>query len=155
MGAQAESERILLLPKSIGKGPRHSNSSGSLKGLVSKVTGAASSAGVLRVLAAFGVSGGWMFVSSLLILINKHILKDLNFGWVPYQAPPGARRSWCHALSPVSIDHIRTIVHDTCHDTASDNTAPESSPAHSSTGNRVGPSPVPLGVLAAGTTGSW
>jgi hypothetical protein len=81
MGAQAETERILLLPKS--KGPRHSNSSGSLKSLVSKVTGAASSAGVLRVLAAFGVSGGWMFVSSLLILINKHILKDLKFGWVP------------------------------------------------------------------------
>jgi hypothetical protein len=63
-----------------GKGPRTSNGSSSFNTLLSKVTGTVSNAGVIRVLAALGVSAGWMFVSSLLILVNKHILKDLKFG---------------------------------------------------------------------------
>jgi hypothetical protein len=110
MGAQAEAERIMLLPKSIGKGPRNS-SSGSLKALVSKVTGTAASAGVLRVLAAVGVSCGWMLVSSLLILINKHILKDLKFGWVP--ALCLWEPSWQLTLQPTaSIRHIKPAAVD-------------------------------------------
>lgn len=80
MGA-LESEKAQLLPfTSSGKQPRNSNSS--LNALLSKVTGSVSNAGVIRVLAALGVSVGWMFVSSLLILVNKHILKDLKFGYV-------------------------------------------------------------------------
>jgi hypothetical protein len=80
MGA-AEGEKVQLLPYSSGKGPRSNSSSNtSLNALLSKVTGTVSNAGVIRVLAAFGVSAGWMFVSSLLILVNKHILKDLKFG---------------------------------------------------------------------------
>lgn len=82
MGSQAEAEKAALLPSySSGKGPRSNNSSNSsLNQLLSKVTGSVSNAGIIRVLAAFAVSGGWMFVSSLLILVNKHILKDLKFG---------------------------------------------------------------------------
>jgi len=79
MGA-LESEKAQLLP--FTKQPRNSNSNSSLNALLSKVTGSVSNAGVIRVLAALGVSVGWMFVSSLLILVNKHILKDLKFGYV-------------------------------------------------------------------------
>lgn len=78
MGA-LESEKAQLLP--FTKQPRNSNSNSSLNALLSKVTGSVSNAGVIRVLAALGVSVGWMFVSSLLILVNKHILKDLKFGY--------------------------------------------------------------------------
>lgn len=36
--------------------------------------------GAVRVMLAVAVACGWMFVSSLLIMVNKYILKDLNFG---------------------------------------------------------------------------
>jgi hypothetical protein len=48
--------------------------------LSSSSSSSSSSSGLLRVLAAAAVSAGWMGVSSLLILVNKHILKDLKFG---------------------------------------------------------------------------
>lgn len=76
MGALPDEEKAQLLPFS-GKAPRISSN---LNLLLSKVTGTVSNGGVIRVLAAFGVSASWMFVSSLLILVNKHILKDLGFG---------------------------------------------------------------------------
>jgi hypothetical protein len=41
---------------------------------------AAQRSGLVRVLAAVAVAVSWMFVSSLLILLNKHLLKDLKFG---------------------------------------------------------------------------
>jgi hypothetical protein len=41
---------------------------------------AAARSGLVRVLLAVAVACGWMFVSSLLILLNKHLLKDLKFG---------------------------------------------------------------------------
>jgi hypothetical protein len=40
----------------------------------------AARSGMVRVLLAVAVALGWMFVSSLLILLNKHLLKDLKFG---------------------------------------------------------------------------
>jgi hypothetical protein len=40
------------------------------------------SAGALRVAAAACVALSWMLVSNSLILLNKHILKDLSFGCV-------------------------------------------------------------------------
>ena len=81
MGALPDDENEQLLPySSPGKLPRNSNSVSNLNALLSKVTGSVSNHGLIRVLAAFGVSAGWMFVSSLLILVNKHILKDLKFG---------------------------------------------------------------------------
>lgn len=36
--------------------------------------------GAVRVMLAVAVASGWMFVSSLLIMVNKYILKDLQFG---------------------------------------------------------------------------
>jgi len=35
--------------------------------------------GTARVLLAAAVSVAWMFFSNFLIIVNKHILKDLNF----------------------------------------------------------------------------
>lgn len=90
MGAieDSPSEKAQLLPHSnalpSGKAARNSGSgfnfSSGLNTLLSKVTGSVSNTAAIRVLAAFGVSAAWMFVSSLLILVNKHILKDLKFG---------------------------------------------------------------------------
>eukprot|EP00879_Flechtneria_rotunda_P019034 GHRR01019985.1.p1 GENE.GHRR01019985.1~~GHRR01019985.1.p1 ORF type:complete len:189 (+),score=38.90 GHRR01019985.1:336-902(+) len=48
---------------------------------VKKLSDAASNNGVVRVMMAAAVASGWMFVSSLLILLNKHLLKDLKFGY--------------------------------------------------------------------------
>lgn len=45
-----------------------------------KVKPAVSRSGMIRVLLAAAVATGWMFVSGLLIMVNKHILKDLKFG---------------------------------------------------------------------------
>lgn len=81
MSFETVPEKQQLLPFSAGKA-RDSLSSSKVKlsALLSCFTATAGNAGALRVLAAFGVSAAWMFVSSLLILVNKHILKDLKFG---------------------------------------------------------------------------
>lgn len=49
------------------------------------------SAGALRVAAAACVALSWMLVSSSLILLNKHILKDLSFGCVLWVCGGGSR----------------------------------------------------------------
>jgi hypothetical protein len=59
----------------LGGGPR-SSLSGSMAQLTKLVP---MRAGTARVVLAASVSVAWMFFSSVLILLNKHILKDLKF----------------------------------------------------------------------------
>jgi hypothetical protein len=77
--AGSAGERAQLLPRSVAS-QLHSPTKSSSSKLWAAAAARCGGAGVVRVLAAFSVAGGWMFVSSLLILVNKHILKDLKFG---------------------------------------------------------------------------
>jgi hypothetical protein len=70
-----EDARHLLVRAGPTPGPRAPRAS--LVGTISRVFSVRS--GTARVLLAVFCSVAWMFFSSLLILVNKHILKDLKF----------------------------------------------------------------------------
>jgi hypothetical protein len=78
-GADGDMEegRHLLVRAHAGGTPGPRAPRGSLVGTISRVFSVRS--GTARVLLAVFVSVSWMFFSSLLILVNKHILKDLKF----------------------------------------------------------------------------
>lgn len=78
MGAAAENgfqddERQELLAKQAAR-----RSSGVSP--IQRLTAATQHSGTVRVMMAVAVAVSWMFVSSLLIMVNKYILKDLKFG---------------------------------------------------------------------------
>lgn len=70
---QAERASLMQRPSSGQGGP-------AVKSLAQRIAYEATHNGACRVMLAAAVAGGWMCVSSLLILVNKVILKDLSFG---------------------------------------------------------------------------
>jgi hypothetical protein len=77
MGADDElaGERASLMQR-----PTSAQGASAGRSLANSIAYQATHNGACRVMLAAAVAGGWMCVSSLLILVNKVILKDLSFG---------------------------------------------------------------------------